>query len=219
MDWMELLNMAFRFDHYVGDVIAMHSTVFYLAVLTIVFCEFAFLPLFFLPANPLIFTTGAFCASGLLNIWILLPLLTFALFSGSLLNYRIGQLVGQRISTRERRWLNPTSLQKTRKFYEEHGSITFLLSPYIAVVRTFAPFVAGMSAMTFSKYLSYVLIGAVIWVTLLLTGGYFFGNVPLIREHMSSIALLGVALALITIALSAAWKYLADRVSRHRPSS
>lgn len=219
MDWMELLNMAFRFDHYLGDVIAMHSTVFYLAVFAVVFCEFAFLPLFFLPANPLIFTTGAFCASGLLSIWLLLPLLTFALFSGSLLNYRIGQAVGQRFSTRERRWLNPASLHRTRRFYEEHGSITFLLSPFIAVVRTFAPFVAGMSAMTFCKFLSYVLIGAVIWVALLLSGGYFFGNVPLVREHMSSIALLGVALALFAIALSAAWKYIAGRVTRHHPSS
>jgi membrane-associated protein len=216
MDLMQLLDIAFRFDHYVGEAVAQHGTAVYVVLFALVFCEFSFLPLFFLPGNPLIFACGAFYATGALNGWVLLPLLSLAALLGSLLSYQIGRALGRRATAQERPWLNPNALRQARRLYERHGALTFLLSPFIAVVRTFAPFVAGMSAMRFRRYVAFVLPGVVLWVLLLMTAGYFFGHVPLVREHMSSIALLGVLLALAGLLLSFGWNYLSARRSKGR---
>jgi membrane-associated protein len=216
MDWIQLFDMAFRFDQYVDEAIAQHGTAVYLVLFAVVFCEFSFVPLFVLPGNPLIFACGAFYAAGALNGVLLLPLLSLAALLGSLLSYQIGRAFGRRATAKENQWLNPNALRQARVFYERHGALTFFLSPFIAVVRTFAPFVAGMSAMRFHRYVAFVLPGVVTWVLLLMTAGYFFGNVPLVREHMSSITLLGVLLALAGMLLSVGWNYLAARKSRRR---
>lgn len=216
MDLMQLLDMAFRFDHYVDEAIAQHGTTVYWVLFALVFCEFSFVPLFVLPGNPLIFACGAFYATGALNGGLLLVLLPLGVVLGSLLSYVIGRALGRRAVAREHQWLNPGALRQARMFYERYGPLTFLLSPFIAVVRTFAPFVAGMSGMRFSKYLASVVPGALLWVLLLMTAGYFFGNVPQVREHMSSIALLGVLLVLATLLASFIWKYLSARRSRRQ---
>lgn len=175
------------------------------------FCEIAFLPLFFLPGDPLIFICGAFCATGAISLWIVMPLLFVATVAGSAVNFRIGRAIGQKVFTQDYRWLDQAALQRTHRFYEEHGGITFLLSPFIAVVRTFAPFVGGVSAMTCSRFLLFMTAGAAMWIVTLVPAGYFFGNVPVVRDHMSGIVLLGIGLGVGSLLASGLWRWLAKR--------
>jgi len=184
-----------------------YGSLVYALLFAIVFCETAFLVLFFLPGDPLLFISGALCATGAMNIWILMVLLFTAAVAGSIVNYWLGNAIGQRVFVRDYKWLNREALEKTHAFYEKHGGITFLLSPFIAVVRTFAPFVAGVSAMTFRKFQLFVVAGAALWVITLVSSGYFFGNIPVIRDHLNSIVLLGVGLGLGIPMLNWLWKF------------
>ncbi|MFA6179944.1 MAG: VTT domain-containing protein [Candidatus Methylopumilus sp.] len=205
-----MLSLGLNQQQHINTVIAMHGDLTYAILFLIVFCEMGLLPLFFLPGDPLLFFCGALCAVGVLNLWILIPVLVVAAILGSLLNYWIGRQMlrkfGLRIFSHQHKWLDQTALKKSHAFYEKYGRITFILSPFIAVVRTFAPFVGGISAMTFSKFLYSMTTGAVIWVGSLVVGGYFFGNIPVIRDHVSAIVLLGLGLGLGSLAVSALLK-------------
>ena len=204
---MSLLQTILHLDQYLHIVIMQYGSLVYALLFAIVFCETAFLVLFFLPGDPLLFISGALCATGAMNIWILMVLLFTAAVAGSIVNYWLGNAIGQRVFVRDYKWLNREALEKTHAFYEKHGGITFLLSPFIAVVRTFAPFVAGVSAMTFRKFWLFVVAGAALWVITLVSSGYFFGNIPVIRDHLNSIVLLGVGLGLGIPMLNWLWKF------------
>lgn len=211
MDFTQFLNLLVHFDQHLGSMIAQHHVMIYAMLFMVVFCEIGVLPLFFLPGDPLLFICGAFCAMGALNIWILAPLLIAATVLGSALNYWAGRAVGQRAYALNYRWLDRTALQKTHAFYERYGRVTFVLSPFIAVVRTFAPFVGGVARMTFAKFLVSALTGAAVWVLTLVPGGYFFGNLPLIRDHMGALVLLGLALGLGSLAVGGLIRACRDR--------
>lgn len=202
MDVTQFLNLLVHFDQHLGSMIVQHHVMIYAMLFMVVLCEIGVLPLFFLPGDPLLFICGAFCAMGALNIWILMPLLIAATVLGSALNYWTGRAVGQRAYSLNYKWLDQAALQKTHAFYERYGRVTFILSPFIAVVRTFAPFVGGAACMTFPKFLVSVSIGAAVWVLTLVPGGYFFGNIPLIRDHMGALVLLGLALGLGALAIN-----------------
>jgi len=204
---LSLLQTILHLDQYLHIVIMQYGSLVYALLFAIVFCETAFLVLFFLPGDPLLFISGALCATGAMNIWILMVLLFTAAVAGSIVNYWLGNAIGQRVFVRDYKWLNREALEKTHAFYEKHGGITFLLSPFIAVVRTFAPFVAGVSAMTFRKFQLFVVAGAALWVITLVSSGYFFGNIPVIRDHLNSIVLLGVGLGLGIPMLNWLWKF------------
>ena len=208
MDWPQLLHLALHFDQHLGIAIAEYGVAVYALLFAIVFCEIAFLPLFFLPGDPLIFICGAFCATGAISLWVVMPLLFAATVAGSAVNFRIGRAIGQKVFTQDYRWLDKAALQRTHRFYEEHGGITFLLSPFIAVVRAFAPFVGGVSAMTYSRLLLFMTAGAAVWIVTLVPAGYFFGNVPLVRDHMSGIVLLGIGLGVGSLIISGLWRWL-----------
>jgi membrane-associated protein len=173
----------------------------------IVFCETGLVVLPFLPGDTLLFIGGAFCASGEMNIWALMGLLIIAATTGNTLNYWIGSLIGHKVYTHDYRWLDKKALQKTHAFYEHHGGKTIILSRFVPIVRTFAPFVAGVSEMTFSKFQFFNITGAVIWVVGLVSAGYFFGNIPVIRDHLSTIVLIGVGAAVVPVALGGLWKF------------
>ena len=162
-----------------------------------VFCEFSFVPLFVLPGNPLIFACGAFYASGALNGGLLLVLLPLGAVLGSLLSYVIGRALGRRAVAKEHQWLNPSALRQARMFYERYGALTFLLSPFIAVVRTFAPFVAGMGHMSYHHFLAYNVIGGVLWVTIFSYLGYFFGNMDIVKDNLSLVLVAIIVLSIL----------------------
>lgn len=199
---MNIIEIMLHLNQYLGELITQNGNLAYAVLFLIIFCEMALLPLFFLPGDPLLFASGAFCALGSLNAWILIPVLFAATVLGSTLNYWIGRVVGQKVYSRNYRWLDREALQRSHAFYESHGNVTFFMSPFIAVVRTFIPFVGGVSSMTFSKFLVAMSAGAALWVVSLVLGGYFFGNIPVIRDHIGAIVLIGIALGLGSLAVS-----------------
>lgn len=203
---MEFLHLVLHFDHYLGEVIATHGTLIYLLLFAIVFCETGIAPLFFLPGNPLIFISGAFCATGHMNLGLLMATLVAAVLAGSTLAYLIGGVIGHKVFTGNYRWLDQDAFRKTHAFYEEHGGMAFLVSPFIPVVRTFAPLVAGVAAMTFTRFVAYVAAGAMVWVALLASGGYFFGNIPVVHDHLNGIVLLGVGGGVGALVVTGLWR-------------
>ena len=213
MNFDNLTDMVLHFDRYLGAVTAQYGAMIYLVLFAIVFLEMAVVPLFFLPGDPLLFIGGAFCATGAMHIWILIALLFVAALTGSTVNYWIGNAIGRKVFAQNYRWLNQAALQKTHTFYESHGGATFIMSPFIAVVRTFAPFIAGVSEMTFSKFIAFNIAGCAIWIVSLVGGGYFFGNIPLIRQHLNDIVLLGIGAGVGTLVLGGLWKMLTKRRS------
>ncbi len=219
MDLMQFLHVVLHFDQHLGDAIAQHGTAVYVILFAIIFVEIGIVPMFFLPGDPLLFLCGAFCATGAISIWIVAPVLFAATVAGSVVSYLSGRAIGARVFTRDYRWLDKAALLRTHAFYEHHGGVTFLLSPFIAVVRTFAPFVAGVAQMTFARFLAAVIAGAVIWVVTLVVGGYFFGNVPIIRDHMSSIVLLGVGVGVGSLVLGGVYRYFKARAAGRQPST
>lgn len=214
MNLMHILQVALHFDRHLSGLIVQYGTAVYALLFLVVFAEIGFLPLFFLPGDPLIFICGGLAATGALNVWLVIPVLFAATVAGSIVDYAIGRAIGEKVYTAEIRWLDKNALRRAHTFYEARGGLTFLLSPFIAVVRTFAPFVAGVSRMTFARFVSYVSAGAALWIVSLVALGYLFGNVPLVRDHMSSIVLLGVGLGVGSLLVSALWRLVNRRRAR-----
>jgi membrane-associated protein len=207
MDFMQFVDIILHVDKSLGFLIKEYGSLIYIVLFLIVFCETGLVVLPFLPGDTLLFIGGAFCASGEMNIWALMGLLIIAATTGNTLNYWIGSLIGHKVYTHDYRWLDKKALQKTHAFYEHHGGKTIILSRFVPIVRTFAPFVAGVSEMTFSKFQFFNITGAVIWVVGLVSAGYFFGNIPVIRDHLSTIVLIGVGAAVVPVALGGLWKF------------
>jgi membrane-associated protein len=206
MDFMQFFDMIVHVDKYLGQFIAQYGTLVYAVLFAIVFCETGLVVVPFLPGDSLLFIAGAFCASGAMNAWVLILLLVVAAVSGNTLNYWIGSAIGHKVFTHDYKWLDKNALRKTHAFYEDHGGKTIILARFIPIVRTFAPFVAGVSEMTFMKFQIFNIVGALAWVAGLIAAGYFFGNIPVIRDHLNTIVLLGVGAAVIPLALGGLWK-------------
>jgi membrane-associated protein len=210
MNVVQFLELMLHVDKFLGVLIQQYGAMIYVVLFLIVFCETGLVVLPFLPGDTLLFIAGAFCAGGAMNIWELMSLLTAAAVLGNTVNYWIGSAIGDKVlGTHYRwleRWIDRRALNKTHAFYEHHGGKTIVLSRFVPIVRTFAPFVAGMSKMTFSRFQLFNVIGALAWVVFLVVGGYYFGNIPFIRRHLNVIVLLGVACALLPIVMAALWQ-------------
>jgi membrane-associated protein len=193
---MEILSLLSNLDAQIAGFIAMHGNLIYLLLFAIVFLEIGVFPLFFLPGNPLIFIAGSFCSLGSLNLGLTILTLLSAVILGNLLSYQLGRLFGQKINNGQSRWVSQNALNKTRDFYAKYGQTTLMISPFIAVVRTFAPLLAGIGEMRHRKYVFASTIGAILWVVILVIAGYFFSSIPFIQQHMASIVLAGLAIGL-----------------------
>ena len=213
MDFLQFFDMILHVDKYLGTFIAQYGPLIYVVLFAIVFAETGLVVFPFLPGDTLLFIAGAFCATGAMNVWVLMALLIVAAVSGNTVNYWIGKAIGHKVFTHDYRWLDKAALQKTHAFYENHGGKTIILARFVPIVRTFAPFVAGVSEMTFAKFQFFNLVGALLWVVGLVAGGYFFGNIPIIRDHLNTIVLIGVGAAAIPVALGGLWKVY-QRLSR-----
>lgn len=207
MDFMQFLEMILHVDKTLGILIDQYGTLVYIVLFAIVFCETGLVVFPFLPGDTLLFIGGAFCATGAMNIWLLMALLIVAAISGNTVNYWIGNAIGHKVFTHDYKWLDKVALQKTHAFYEKHGGKTIVLSRFVPIVRTFAPFVAGVSEMTHFNFQIFNIAGALLWVVSLVAGGYFFGNIPIIRDHLNTIVLIGVAAAVVPLALGGLWKF------------
>ena len=207
MDLMQLFDMILHVDKTLGTLLAQYGTYVYIVLFLIVFCETGLVLLFFFPGDTLLFIAGAFCATGQMSYPLLMALLIIAAITGNTLNYYIGQAIGHRVFTHNYRWINKDALQKTHDFFEKHGGKTIILARFVPVVRTFAPFVAGVSEMTHARFQMYNVTGAVLWVTSLVTAGFFFGNIPIIRDHLTEIVLVGVSAAIVPLAIGGLYKF------------
>jgi membrane-associated protein len=214
MHLMQILHVALHIDRHLGALTAQFGTTVYAMLFLVIFVEIGFLPLFFLPGDPLIFICGGLAATGALNVWLIVLTLFTATVAGSIVGYGIGRAIGERAYTANYRWLNKNALRKAHAFNEARGGLTFLLSPLLAVVRTFAPFVAGVSRMTFVRFVSFVCAGAALWIGALVSAGYLFGNMPLVHDHMSSIVLLGVVAGGGSVFVAAVWRLFHQRMRR-----
>jgi membrane-associated protein len=214
MDLMQFFDMILHVDTTLGMLLNQYGVYVYAVLFAIVFCETGLVVLFFFPGDTLLFIAGAFCATGEMNYILLMALLITAAVTGNTLNYWIGEAIGQRVFTHDYRWINKDALHRTHDFFEKHGGKTIILARFVPVVRTFAPFVAGVSDMTHARFQLYNVTGAALWVITLVTGGYFFGNIPVVRDHLTAIVLVGVGAAVVPLALGGLWKFGRRMISR-----
>ena len=207
MDLMQVFDMLLHVDQTLGRLLEQYGTLVYAVLFAIVFCETGLVVLFFFPGDTLLFIAGAFCATGQMSYPLLMLLLVLAAVTGNTLNYYIGGAIGHRVFTHDYRWLNKDALKRTHDFFEKHGGKTIILARFVPVVRTFAPFVAGVSDMTHTRFQMFNITGAVLWVAGLVTAGYFFGNIPVVRDHLTAIVLVGVGAAIVPLALGGLYKF------------
>lgn len=207
MDFVQLLDMLVHVDKTLGILINQYGIYVYAVLFAIIFAETGVVVLFFFPGDTLLFIAGAFCATGQMHLGLLIFLLVTAAVLGNTTNYLIGEAVGQRVFTHDYRWINKDALRRTHEFFERHGGKTIILARFVPVVRTFAPFVAGVSDMTFGRFQLYNVTGALAWVVSLCVAGYLFGNIPIIRDNLTAIVLFGVAVAVVPVALGGLWKF------------
>jgi membrane-associated protein len=214
MELTELLGLILHIDKALGLMLEQYGALVYVLLFAIVFAETGLVVFPFLPGDTLLFIAGAFCASGLMSAPLLMALLITAAITGNTLNYLIGRALGQRVFTRDYRWIDRQALEKTHAFFERHGGKTIILARWLPVIRTFAPFVAGVSDMGLGRFQIFNVFGALLWVIGLVMAGYFFGNIPIIRDHLNTIVLIGVAAAAGPVALAAIIRFVRSRTQR-----
>ncbi|MFH1488833.1 MAG: DedA family protein [Pseudomonadota bacterium] len=192
-----LIDLFLHLDKHIASVIHAYGMVIYILLFLIIFMETGLVVTPLLPGDSLLFAVGALAAVGSINLWISLALCIVAAVAGDTVNYWIGHYIGPRVFTRQKsRFFNPEHLRRTHRFYERYGGKTIILARFIPIIRTFAPFVAGIGAMRYGKFLSYNIIGGLLWPSLCTLSGYFFGNVPLVKNHFTL-----VILAIIVISI------------------
>jgi membrane-associated protein len=181
-----LLDIALHLDQHLQALVSEHGAWIYLILFLIVFCETGLVVTPFLPGDSLLFVAGTVAAAGGMDIHLLVVLLIIAAVLGDAVNYAVGHYIGPRIfSHSESRWLNPKHLQRAHDFYEKYGGKTIIIARFVPIIRTYAPFVAGAASMTYAKFALYNVSGAVLWVVSLGYAGYFFGNIPLIKNNLT----------------------------------
>jgi membrane-associated protein len=180
-----IIDFILHLDKYLGQIIQDYGIWTYALLFFVIFMETGFVITPFLPGDSLIFAAGTLAGMGYLNIWVLYIVLCAAAILGDTVNYWIGHYIGPRAFSGSSRFLKKEYLDRTHAFYEKHGGKTIIIARFIPIIRTFAPFVAGVGAMTYPKFIVYNVIGGMAWVGLFLFGGYFFGNLPFVQNNFS----------------------------------
>lgn len=199
---MELIKTFFdifmHLDKHLGGVIQTYGVWTYLILFLIIFCETGLVITPILPGDSLLFAAGAFAAIGALDAGWLFLLLSIAAVAGDTVNYTIGSYLGPKIFHREKvRFLNQEYLDRTHRFYEKHGGKTIIIARFMPIIRTFAPFVAGIGSMTYMRFISYNVVGGLIWIATFIFGGYFFGNIPLVKRNFTLVILVIIFLSIL----------------------
>jgi len=193
---MDLINVILHIDIYLAEIVNAYGTLSYLLLFTVIFIETGLVFVPFLPGDSLLFAAGAIAAISSLNIYILIAILWTAAFAGDTANYFIGKFFGNKLSNK----VNQEYLIRTQEFYKKYGGMTIFLARFIPIIRTFAPFVAGLGKMDYKKFVSYNAIGGLVWVLLFTLSGYFLGNIPQIKENFSIIVIGIIIISIIPVA-------------------
>ncbi len=194
----KFIDLFLHLDKYLGAVIQSYGNWTYLILFLIIFCETGFVVTPILPGDSLLFAIGTFAALGYIDLAKVWPLLVFAAILGDNVNYGVGNYIGPKVFHYENsRIFKKEYLQKTHNFYEKYGGMTIILAKYVPIVRTFAPFVAGVGAMTYPKFLMFNVVGGFTWVTVILLSGYYFGNIPVVRNNFTVVILTIVFISIL----------------------
>ena len=213
MDFVQsVMDLFLHLDDHLSQIIARYGVWTHLILFLIVFAETGLVVTPFLPGDSLLFAAGTFAALGSLDVWLVVALLIGAAILGDTVNYWVGAWIGPRAFSGNVRFLRKDYLDRTHAFYEKHGGKTIILARFVPIIRTFAPFVAGVGAMSYPKFITYNIVGAVLWVGLFVPAGYFFGNIPAVRDNFSVVILAIIAISVLPIALEAI------RARRSRPA-
>lgn len=207
----KLVDLFLHLDKHLNDIISQYGSWTYLILFLIVFCETGLVVTPFLPGDSLLFAAGAFAALGSLNVFWLFVLLSIAAIAGDTVNYWLGHWVGPKVFHRENvRFLNRKHLERTHAFYERYGGKTIIIARFVPIVRTFAPFVAGIGSMSYWRFIAYNVIGGVAWVAICVFAGYYFGNLEIVKKNFSLVI---IAIVLISV-LPMLVEYIRYRVRR-----
>jgi membrane-associated protein len=216
MDWLAvLLDLFLHLDKHLGEVIKDYGLWTYLILLVIIFCETGLVVTPFLPGDSLLFAAGTLAAStGALDpVW-LFVLLGAAAIVGDTVNYWIGAIIGPRAFSGNIRFLKKEHLERTHRFYEKYGGKTIIIARFVPIVRTFAPFVAGIGAMNYTRFIVYNVIGGLAWVALFVFGGYWFGTMPIVQENFSFVVLAIIIISVLPMVIEFLRAWLEARRAR-----
>ena len=198
---MEIANSFFELflnlDKHLFSLVAEYKNWTYLILFCIIFCETGLVVTPFLPGDSLLFAAGAMSALVVLNIWILIVLLCIAAILGDSANYSIGKFLGQKVFERDYRLIKKEYLYRTHEFFEKHGRKTIIIARFVPIIRTFAPFIAGVGSMNYLNFISFNVIGGILWVFICSFGGYFFGNLPFVKSNFSVVVLAIILISLL----------------------
>ena len=194
----QILDFVLHLDRHLSGLIQAYGLWTYGILFLIIFLETGFVVTPFLPGDSLLFAAGTFAAAGALKLGWLLIILSAAAVLGDTANYWIGHFIGPKVFSRERtRFFKKEYLDRTHRFYEKYGPETIIIARFVPIIRTFAPFVAGIGRMSYWKFISYNVIGGVGWVALFVLGGYFFGNIPIVRDHFGLVIVAIIIISMI----------------------
>lgn len=204
---LKVIDIFLNIDKYLDVIIQNFGIWSYLILFLIIFCETGLVFTPFLPGDSILFAAGAFAALGSLNIFSLYALFLIAAIAGDTLNYFIGHYLGEKIVANPNiKFFNKDYLDKAQSFYDKHGSLTIVIGRFVPIIRTFVPFVAGVGKMNYTKFITYNIFGGLLWVSIMLGGGFFFGGLPIIKDNFSFVV---VAIILISV-LPAVFAVLKD---------
>ena len=194
----QLLDILLHLDRHLDTIIQQYGVWTYLILFLIIFCETGLVVTPILPGDSLLFAVGTFAARGALDLALVLLLLSVAAVAGDTVNYAIGYRVGPRIFRKEGvRFLNREYLDRTHRFYERHGAKTIVIARFVPIIRTFAPFVAGVGRMSYARFVTYNVAGGVGWIAALVLGGYLFGNISVVRQNFTLVIFAIIVLSIL----------------------
>ena len=193
----QFIDIFLHLDVSLGSVIDQYGALTYVILFIIIFCETGLVVTPFLPGDSLLFAAASFAALGNLNIWILFGVLLVAAILGDTSNYHIGKIIGPKVVEKENRFIKKKHIEKTNSFYEKYGGKTIIIARFVPIVRTFAPFVAGIGSMNYKKFLTFNAVGGILWVSLALSAGYFLGQRAVVKENFSMFLLLIIFISML----------------------
>lgn len=202
MEFTNPIDFILHINDHLQAMLFQYQTLTYFILCLIIFCETGLVATPFLPGDSLLFAAGALIAKfGILSVWLLMPMLILAAFIGDNVNYFVGKFFGEKVFDIPilRRFIKREYLARTHKFYEKHGGRTIILARFVPIIRTFAPFVAGIGKMEYKKYIFFCITGAVLWVPLLTLAGYYFGQIPVIERNFELVVFGIIFISLIPV--------------------
>jgi membrane-associated protein len=194
---LKIVDFILHIDGYLNDIITRYGAWTYALLFFVIFMETGFVVTPFLPGDSLIFAASAFAARGALNPWLIFILMSIAAVAGDTANYWIGHAVGAKAYTGEVKWIKKEYMERTHAFFEKHGGKAIFLARFVPIIRTFAPFVAGVSEMSYGYFFRWNVIGGIAWVATFTLLGYFFGNIPFVQKNFELVIIAIVVISVI----------------------